>query len=84
MSDLHASGYIRKLQDHWKPTIAIEVCIMALALAFISGGGAVARPADLAVGRVTAYNGLFGWDRDYTWPQYMFMSNWIPAVAILM
>lgn len=83
MSDLHASGYIRKLQDHWKPTVAIEVCVMALALAMIAGGSTVAEPANHAVGKVTIYNGHYGWDSNLVWPQYMFMSNWIVAAAIL-
>ena len=26
MADLYASGWVRKLQDHWKPTVAVEVC----------------------------------------------------------
>lgn len=84
LSDLHASGYIRKLQDHWKPTILIELCVMALALAMIAGGGTVATPANDAIGHITINNGRFGWNPDFAWPQYMFMSNWIPAVCIMM
>lgn len=56
---------------------------MALALSMIAGGGKVARPADLAIGKITVNNGVFGWDRDFTWPQYMFTSNWLPAACIL-
>lgn len=84
LSDLHASGYIRKLQDHWKPTVAIEVAIMALALAMIAGGGEVANPANHAIGKVTVNNGKFGWNPDFAWPQYMFMSNWLTATCIIM
>ncbi|KAK9899185.1 glycosyltransferase family 2 protein [Cystobasidium minutum MCA 4210] len=83
LSDLHASGFVRKLQDHWKPTVAIEVCVMALALAMIAGGGTVATPANDAVGHITINNGRFGWNPDFAWPQYMFMSNWIPALCIM-
>lgn len=83
VSDLHASGFVRKLQDHWKPTLLIEVLVMTLALAMIGGGSTVASPADRAIGKITVYNGLFGWQPSFTWPQYMFMSNWIVATAIL-
>ncbi|KAH9457125.1 hypothetical protein MJO28_011336 [Puccinia striiformis f. sp. tritici] len=83
LADLHAAGFIRKLQDHWKPTIAVEVSVMALALAMIAGGTKVASPADNAVGNITVYEGKFGWDQSMTWPQYMFMSNWIPPLCIL-
>ncbi|KNE88355.1 hypothetical protein PSTG_18245, partial [Puccinia striiformis f. sp. tritici PST-78] len=49
----------------------------------IAGGTKVASPADNAVGNITVYEGKFGWDQSMTWPQYMFMSNWIPPLCIL-
>lgn len=76
MADLYASGWVRKLQDHWKPTVAVEVCAMALALAFMAGGEKVATPADKAVGSIQVYAGKFSYDPSYVWPQYMLMSNW--------
>ncbi|KAH8916814.1 glycosyltransferase family 2 protein [Atractiella rhizophila] len=83
VADLSASGYIRKVQDHWKPTIAIEVAVMALALAFIAGGTDVASPADQVMGDITVYDGKFGWNHSRIWPQYMLISNWYPPTAIL-
>ena len=83
LSDLHASGFIRKLQDHWKPTVAIEVAVMALAMAMIAGGTKVASPADDAIGHITVYNGQYGWLPSFSWPQYMFTSNWIVATCII-
>ena len=32
LADVHAVGYIRKIQDSWKLTVFIEVCVMGLAL----------------------------------------------------
>ncbi|KAA1096238.1 hypothetical protein PGT21_009736 [Puccinia graminis f. sp. tritici] len=83
LADLHAAGFVRKLQDHWKPTMAVEISVMVVALAMIAGGTKVATPADNAVGNITVYEGKFGWDQSMTWPQYMFMSNWIPPLCIL-
>lgn len=83
LADLHAAGFVRKLQDHWKPTLAAEIAIMALALAMIAGGTSVATPANNAMGSITIYDGKFGWDQSLTWPQYMFMSNWLPPLCIL-
>ncbi|KAH9810839.1 glycosyl transferase family group 2-domain-containing protein [Melampsora americana] len=83
LGDLHAAGFIRKLQDHWKPTLLVEISVMALALAMIAGGTNVATPANNAMGDITVYDGKFGWDQSLTWPQYMFMSNWLPPLCIL-
>ncbi|POY71974.1 hypothetical protein BMF94_4983 [Rhodotorula taiwanensis] len=83
MADLYASGFVRKLQDHWKPTVAVEVGAMALALAFIAGGDKVATAADIAVGSIHVQQGKFSYDPSYIWPQYMLMSNWIPPTMIL-
>ncbi|CDR39189.1 RHTO0S04e02630g1_1 [Rhodotorula toruloides] len=83
LADFYASGFVRKIQDHWKWTVAIEVCAMALALAFIAGGQHVAGPADRAMGAITVYDGKFSWNPSYVWPQYMLMSNWIPPTMIL-
>jgi len=49
---------------------------MALAIAFIAGGGKVASPANEAMGKITVYDGKFGWNPSLVWPQYMLMSNW--------
>ena len=81
MADLYASGWVRKLQDHWKPTVAVEVCAMALALAFMAGGEKVATPADKAVGSIQVYAGKFSYDPSYVWPQYMLMSNWSVVIS---
>ncbi|GAA5832241.1 hypothetical protein JCM11251_004290 [Rhodosporidiobolus azoricus] len=83
IADIYASGFVRKIQDHWKWTLGIEVSAMALALAMIMGGTKVAGPANRAMGHITVYDGKFGWNPSYVWPQYMLMSNWIPAVMIL-
>ncbi|KAA1096243.1 hypothetical protein PGT21_010028 [Puccinia graminis f. sp. tritici] len=83
LADLHAAGFIRKLQDHWKPTMVVEISVMVLALAMISGGTKVATPADNLMGDITVYDGKFGWDQSVTWPQYMFISNWLPPLCIL-
>lgn len=76
LADFYASGFVRKVQDHWKWTVGIEVCAMALAIAFIAGGGKVASPANEAMGKITVYDGKFGWNPSLVWPQYMLMSNW--------
>lgn len=76
LADLHAAGFVRKIQDNWKLTVAIEVCAMALALAFIAGGTKVASPANILIARFTVYDGKFGWDPSLVWPQYMLTSNW--------
>ncbi|GAA5949158.1 hypothetical protein JCM21900_004887 [Sporobolomyces salmonicolor] len=83
LADVYASGFIRKIQDHWKWTVGIEICATALALAMIVGGTKVATPANVAIGKVTVYEGKFGYDPSYIWPQYMLMSNWIPVTMIL-
>ncbi|PLW34692.1 hypothetical protein PCANC_12257 [Puccinia coronata f. sp. avenae] len=83
LADLHAAGFIRKLQDHWKPTMLVEISVMVLALAMIAGGTNVATPADNLMGDITVYDGKFGWDQSLTWPQYMFISNWVPPLCIL-
>ncbi|MBW0505521.1 hypothetical protein O181_045236 [Austropuccinia psidii MF-1] len=83
LADLHAAGFVRKLQDSWKPTMLVECSVMALALAMIAGGTNVATPADNAMGNITVYDGKFGWDQSLTWPQYMFISNWLPPLCIL-
>ncbi|KNZ63133.1 uncharacterized protein VP01_1183g4 [Puccinia sorghi] len=83
LADLHAAGFVRKLQDHWKPTMLVEISVMALALAMIAGGTNVATPADNLMGDITVYDGKFGWDQSVTWPQYMFISNWLPPLCIL-
>lgn len=83
LADLHAAGFVRKLQDHWKPTMLVECSVMILALALIAGGTRVATPADNLVGNITVYDGKFGWDQSLTWPQYMLISNWIPPLCIL-
>lgn len=49
---------------------------MALAISFIAGGSKVASPANEAMGKITVYDGKFGWDPSLVWPQYMLMSNW--------
>ena len=84
LADVHAAGYIRKIQDSWKLTVGIEVCAMALGLAFICGGQKLATPADRAISHVTVYNGMYGADASLVWPQYMLMSNWIPPACILL
>jgi hypothetical protein len=76
LADLHASGFIRKIQDSWKLTVGLEVCAMALALALISGGQKIANPANEFFARFTVYDGQFGWDPNLIWPQYMLFSNW--------
>ena len=76
LADFHAAGYIRKIQDSWKLTVALEASAMALAMAMIAGGGKVATPANIAIAKVTVYQGMYGWDPSTVWPQYMFMSNW--------
>lgn len=76
LADLHAAGYIRKIQDNWKLTVGIEVAAMTLALAFIAGGTKVASPADKFFASFTVYDGKFGWDPSLVWPQYMLTSNW--------
>ncbi|CAH7666424.1 glycosyl transferase family group 2-domain-containing protein [Phakopsora pachyrhizi] len=83
LADLHAAGFVRKLQDHWKPTMLVELGVMALAMALIAGGTNVATPANNAMGNITVYEGKFGWDHSLTWPQYMFISNWLPPTCIL-
>lgn len=83
LSDLHACGAVRKIQDHWKPTMAIEIGVMVLALAVIVSGDKVAGPADMAFAGFTIYEGKFGWNPNLVWPQYMFFSQWYPALAIL-
>ncbi|POV95141.1 hypothetical protein PSHT_15831 [Puccinia striiformis] len=83
LADLHAAGFVRKLQDHWKPTMLVEISVMILALAMISGGSKVSTPADNLMGDITVYDGKFGWDQSVTWPQYMFISNWLPPLCIL-
>ncbi|KAI5478547.1 egghead protein (zeste-white 4 protein), glycosyltransferase family 2 protein [Pseudohyphozyma bogoriensis] len=84
LADLHAAGWIRKLQDGWKRTLGVEVCCMALALSFIAGGAKVATPANSAIASITVWEGKFGWDPTLVWPQYMLMSNWIPPACILL
>ncbi|KAM0756412.1 family 2 glycosyltransferase [Meredithblackwellia eburnea MCA 4105] len=84
LADVHAAGFIRKIQDSWKLTVGIEVCAMALALAMIAGGAKVATPANIAIGKVTVSNGKYGWDPSLAWPQYMLTSNWIPPAMILL
>ncbi|GAA5994904.1 uncharacterized protein JCM10292_004422 [Rhodotorula paludigena] len=84
IADFYASGFVRKIQDHWKWTVGIEVCTMALALAMIVGGEKVATPANEAIGSITVYDGKYSFNPSYVWPQYMLMSNWIPPVMILM
>ncbi|KAL8283223.1 hypothetical protein RQP46_006001 [Phenoliferia psychrophenolica] len=83
LADFHAAGYIRKIQDSWKLTVALEASAMALAMAMIAGGGKVATPANNAIAKVTVYQGMYGWNPSTVWPQYMFMSNWIPPACIL-
>lgn len=83
LADIYASGFIRKIQDHWKWTVGLEICAMSLALAFIAGGTKVAAPANRVMGQITVYDGKFGWDPSLAWPQYMLMSNWLPATMIL-
>ncbi|TNY18979.1 family 2 glycosyltransferase [Rhodotorula diobovata] len=83
IADFYASGFVRKIQDHWKWTVGIEVCAMALALAMIAGGEKVATPANRAVGSISVYEGKYSYNPSYVWPQYMLMSNWIPPVMIL-
>ncbi|KAI9617109.1 hypothetical protein KEM48_004966 [Puccinia striiformis f. sp. tritici PST-130] len=41
------SGFVRQTSDHWKPTMLVEISVMILALAMISGGTKVASPADI-------------------------------------
>jgi len=76
LADFHASGYVRKIQDSWKLTVGIEVAAMALAMSMIAGGTNVMGPANRAMGKITVYDGKFGWNPDAVWPQYMLMSNW--------
>lgn len=84
LADFHAAGFIRKIQDHWKLTVALECSAMALAVAFIAGGSKVATPANKAIASITVWNGQYGWDQSTIWPQYMLMSNWcVPSAFIV-
>lgn len=83
MADLYASGIVRKVQDHWKPTLAIEIVAAIIALMLITGGEKIATPGDHALGSITVYDGKYGWNPQFTWPQYMFLSNWVPPTMIL-
>ncbi|KEI41382.1 glycosyltransferase family 2 protein [Mixia osmundae IAM 14324] len=83
LADAHAAGFIRKIQDHWMPTVAIEICVMAIALAFIAGGGKVATPANNAIASISINDGKYGYDATLVWPQLMLMANWIPPTMII-
>ncbi|KDE09694.1 hypothetical protein MVLG_00097 [Microbotryum lychnidis-dioicae p1A1 Lamole] len=83
-ADLHAAGFVRVIQDSWKLTVGIECAAMALGMAMIAGGTAVAGPADRAAGSISVYDSKFGYDPSNIWPQYMLMSNWIPPAMILL
>ena len=83
LSDLHAAGYIRRVQNNWIPTVTIEILVMGLALALIAGGTHVATPANEAFGYFTVYQGRFSFNPATIWPQYMLFSNWIPPTCIL-
>lgn len=83
LADLHAAGFVRKLQDHWKPTIAVEVFVMALALTCLVGGRNVQFGADDFFGRFTVYEGKYSFDPRQAWPQYMNFSTFIPPLCIL-
>lgn len=76
LADLYAAGFVRKIQDHWKWTVGIELAVTALGLAMIVGGKNVTNPSNIAIGKVTVYAGKYGWFPPGVWPQYMFMSNW--------
>ena len=69
ISDFHAAGYVRRIQDHWKPTVAIEVLVMAGGLALVAGAGTVATSTDRWFAKWTMYEGRFGYNRDLIWPQ---------------
>jgi hypothetical protein len=74
LSDLHASGFVRKLQDRWMFTVAVELVVMAVALALIVGGSKVAAPGNAALGSITVYNGRFGWDPNNIWCVHVFIA----------
>lgn len=76
LADLHAAGFVRKIQDNWKLTVGLEVAAMALALAMIAGGTKVASPSDEFFANFTVYDGQYSWDPSLIWPQYMLSSNW--------
>lgn len=82
-ADFYASGFVRKIQDSWKLTVGIELGCMALALAMIVGGTNVSGPANRAVGSISVYQGKFGYNPSYVWPQYMLMANWCVLPLLL-
>ena len=85
IADFYASGFVRKIQDHWKLNVAIEFAAGALALAMIAGGEKVATPANRAVGSISVYDGKYSYNPSYVWPQYMLMSNWcVPLVVLVL
>jgi len=83
MADLHAAGYVRKLQDHWKPTMLVECGFMALALTCIVGGRNIQFGADDFFGRFTVYEGKYSFDPRQAWPQYMNFTTFVPPLCIL-
>jgi hypothetical protein len=83
LADLHAGGYIRRVQNHWKPTVAIEVCVMAVGAFLIAGGRNNQFGADDFFGRWTVYEGKYSYDPRQVWPQYMNFSYWCQAVCII-
>ena len=70
LADLHAAGYIRRIQNSWKPTVALEVAIMTLGIFLIAGGRNNQFGADDFFGRFTVYEGKYSFDPRQAWPQY--------------
>lgn len=70
LADLHAAGYIRELQNHWKPTVLLELCIMAVGTFLIAAGPSMQFGADDWAGKWTVYEGKFSYDPRQAWPQY--------------
>ena len=99
LADLHAGGYIRRLQNHWKPTVALEFFVMGLGTFLIAGGRNNQFGADDFFGRWTLYEGKYSYDprqvrfsflcqfvsssSEQVWPQYMNFSYWGQAVCII-
>lgn len=70
LADMHAAGYIRELQNHWKPTVFLEFAIMALGTFLLAGGIPMQFGADDWFGKWTVYEGKFSYDPRQVWPQY--------------
>lgn len=70
LADLHAAGYIRELNNHWKPTVILELVIMAVGTFLIAAGPNMQFGADDWAGKWTMYEGKFSYDPRQAWPQY--------------